>query len=126
MASPQGMKPCQEFSFSLPTSNGPAAVEGIATKAVGCRAEDGGAQRVAGLDGVAELDVAHDHRPRRGCRDDCRSRRASIQHPDLAEEIAGVKRRPPLAVHLDRRLSIEQDVEAVRGVSLLDQGFARL
>jgi hypothetical protein len=70
--------------------------------------------------------VAHDHRPPGGRRDDGRSRRAAIQHSNLAEEIAGVQRGPGLAVHLDGRLSLKEDVEAVRSAALLDQGVVRL
>src|SRR5487761_509926 len=118
-------RPCRLTSCSTPTSKARAAVERITAKSIGRRAENCGEQRVAGLDGVWELGVAHDHRPRWQSRDHRRRRRPAIQHPDLAEEIAGVQGRPGFAVHLHARPALEQKVEAVGGSALLDEGVIR-
>jgi hypothetical protein len=65
-------------------------------------------QGVVGLDRIAELGVAHYHQPGTGPGDDCRGRRTSIQHADLAEEVPGSERAAVAAIDIDVSLSLEQ------------------
>src|SRR5881628_1017918 len=101
-----------------------AALHVVVAQSVGGDPQHLRQELVAGLDGVPELDMAHDEQVDGCLGHDSRRGRAAIQHADFAEEPAWPQRWSGLAIHLDVGLAVEQQVEAVARTSLTDQRAA--
>src|ERR1700675_3105798 len=93
----------------------------VGAQSLSHRAQDLDEQPVAGLDGIAELGVAH-HEQLGGSRGrHGGGGRPTVQHADLTEKISGLKGAPRFAVDLYVRFTVEQDVEGVARTALRRQ-----
>src|SRR5580765_3405349 len=96
----------------------------VLAEALAHRLQDLNHQRLAALDGVAKLLVAHHEQPAVGHRGHGRGRQAAVDHADLAEEFSSLQHTASLAVDFHLGLSGELHVKGVAGPALAREDLA--